>query len=81
MSPETKIPGIPALQKVKETHCGYLLGLITKQCDQEGFQYTREQFHYTADGCAAMLRDHDGQKYRIDIVPVYDKGDTPCHDQ
>lgn len=66
MTPETKIPGIAALQKVKETHCGYLLNLITKQCDREGF-------HYTGDGCTATLIDHDGQKYRIDIVPIYEK--------
>ena len=50
-------------QTVKPTHCAYLLDLITKQCQREGF-------HYTVDGCVTTLRDSDGQRYRATITPV-----------
>ena len=64
MPTDNKIPGIAELQK-KLTHSGWLLGQMTGG-------YDRKSINWIGNGATAVII-HEGQPYRIDIVPIYVK--------
>jgi len=61
--------GQAALAKMKPTFCFEIMADIHKKVDR----IKNEECHYTASGITSVVKDFDGQKYRIDITPIREK--------